>query len=111
MGTYRAKLRISCQLGYRLGTPPSLALVDGTSMPWKKEHMRKLAQREECGLFVWSNVYYRYRYMCRHIYLTSSTTRDNIVDHAFEVLRSLNELRHMVQQNQESDNDIFNDKK
>ena len=53
---YRAKLRITREMGYQPGTCDRKHMTEINK--WGKKHMYRLARRKNCGDILWTNIKY-----------------------------------------------------
>ena len=91
---YRAKLRITREMGYQPGTCDRKHMTEINK--WGKKHMYRLARRKNCGDILWTNIKYRYKYSNYEIEKSGSIFEQNVfLDHGFEMLRATNQLREI----------------
>ena len=94
LALYRAKLRLSREMGYKLGTADRKHMTDVAK--WRKKDLHRLVRRKTCGAILWSNVKYRYKYSNSEIEKSGSVWDQNVfLDHGFEMLRAMNAMREI----------------
>ena len=89
---YKTKIKLCHELGVPFGTIPDIRHVDPNIWTRTKLENKILAQTDDCGIILWSNIFYRYKFMAFRFPRLHFEQQQEAMDRGFKLLRITNTI-------------------